>query len=148
MIKEIEKITKALLIDLKKSTLAVIKQKGLKSSSALYNSVEWIDKKDVITLFANDYFQEVSQGRRRGAALIPAQDLIPWMKKNGITPRGNMSYNSLAFIIANSIKKNGIKGKLYLSPVIDVATDITAEVLAEGISVAIVNELVESLESI
>lgn len=146
MQKQIEKIEKELLKDLKKATIAVMKQRKVSQSSNLIKSVEWVEKKDVFTLIAEDYFEWVDTGRRKGI-MPPPQDLIPWMKKVGITPSSKMSYNQLSFIIANSIKKNGIKAKNYTTPIIDVTSDIIAEQVAEGISVAVVDELVEALES-
>jgi hypothetical protein len=77
----------------------------------------------------------------------PAQDLIPWMKKNGISPKGGQSYNQLAFIIGNAIKKFGTKGKFYTEPIVDASTDIIAEELATEISENICNELVAALEN-
>lgn len=146
MEKELDKLEKALLADLKKATVAVMKQRKVETSSDLINSVSWQEKNNVFTLVANDYFEWVDKGRKRGI-MPPPQDLIPWMKKNGITPTGGMSYNQLAFVIANSIKKNGIKAKNYTTPIIDVTSDIIAEEYADVISNAIVDELVYSLEN-
>ena len=131
----------------RKSTVSILKTHELKSNADLIKSVDWIVKDNVITLVANDYFESVDTGRRKGAKMINPQDLIPWMKKNGISPRGNMSYNTLAFIIANSIKKNGIKGKLFTTAIIEAATDIIAEELAVEISENICNELVAAIEN-
>jgi len=141
----IDNIRKAMLNDLKKATIAIMEKRGIKKSSDLVKSVEWQEKDDVMTLIANDYFEWQSTGRRSGI-MPPPQDLIPWMKKNGISATGNMTMNQLAFAIAVGIKKNGIKAKKYITPIVDVSTDIIAEEVSEELSEVIVDELVDILE--
>lgn len=140
-----EDIQKALLADLKKATLAVMKKRGVKASSDLSKSVEWVEEDNVFTLMAEDYFQWVDSGRKKGI-MPPPQDLIPWMKKNNITPSAGMTYAQLSFIIARAIKINGIKAKNYITPIEDVGTDIISEELADAISEEFVDELVIILE--
>lgn len=141
----IDNIRKAMLADLKKASIAVMVKRGVDKSSDLVKSVEWQETDNVMTLIANDYFEWQSTGRAPGQ-MPPPQDLIPWMKKNGIVATGNMTMNQLAFVIANSIKKNGIKAKAYITPIVDVSTDIIAEEVSEELSEVIVDELVEILE--
>jgi hypothetical protein len=141
----IDDIRQAMLQDLKKASIAIMEKRGVKKTSDLIKSVEWQEKKDVMTLIANDYFEFVSTGRRSGI-MPPPQDLIPWMKKVGITPTGKMTYAQLSFVIANSIKKNGIKAKTYITPIVDVSTDIIAEDIATEISDKLVDDLVIILE--
>jgi hypothetical protein len=143
----IVKINKALLNDLKKATQVIMKSHDIKSNADLLKSVTWVvTKEGTLSLEANDYFDVVNVGRKKGS-MPPAQDLIPWLKKNAISPRNGQSYNELAFIIANSIKKFGTKGKFYTEPIVDVSTDIIAEELATEISENICNELVAALEN-
>jgi hypothetical protein len=142
---KIVEIQKALLTDLKKATLTILNQRQVKSSSNLYNSIEWKEKDDVIQLIALDYFEWVDTGRRKGTSMIPPQDLIPWMKRVGITPSNGMSYGQLAFVIARAIKRNGIKAKSFTNPIIEASTDIISEELAIVISENICDELVASL---
>ena len=144
----IKQIQQALLADLNKATKAILSANKL-GTSDLIKSVEWDvnANNDVITLMSYDYLQAVSEGRKVGAPLVPAQDLIPWMKKHSITPKGNMSYNSLAFIISNAIKKHGIKGKFFMDTIIDSATTILSEELAEALSENICDATVAAIEN-
>jgi len=136
-------ITKELLAELQLATQKVLAQYKLQGSD-LSKSVEYVYKNDAFVLLANDYFQSVAFGRRPRARLVPAEDLIKWMKKKGIAPR-NGSYNSVAFSIQQSIFKNGIKARNYINPVIDSTTDIIAEDLATTLSESIATEIAKDL---
>jgi len=136
-------ITKELLAELQLATQKVLAQYKLQGSD-LSKSVEYVYKNDAFVLLANDYFQSVAFGRRPRARLVPAEDLIKWMKKKGIAPR-NGSYNSVALSIQQSIFKNGIKARNYINPVIDSTTDIIAEDLATTLSESIATEIAKDL---
>lgn len=142
--KQIVEINAAVLRDLKLATEAILNTRKLKGSS-LYSSIDWIQKDNkVITLIALDYFEAVDTGRRRGI-MPPVEDLIPWLKKNGIHPRKGQTLNQLAFIIANAIKRNGIVGKHYINAIIETSTEIISDDLAEIMSKNICDLIVESL---
>lgn len=144
----INQIKSALLSDLNKATKTVLSANKLGNSN-LIKSIEWemTANDDVITLMTFDYLQAVSEGRKTGAPLVPAQDLIPWMKKHGITPHGKMSYNSLAFIISNAIKRHGIKGRFFMDTIVDSAQTIISEELAEVLSENICDAIVAAIEN-
>jgi hypothetical protein len=101
-------------------------------------------KNDLFILLANDYFQAVAYGRPKHARLVPAEDLIKWMKKKGIAPR-NGTYNSVAYLIQQSIYRNGIKARNFNQPIIDTTTDIISEDLATTLSEEIATEIANDL---
>lgn len=141
-------IKKPLLRDLEKATKAILQQKGVKPNSELYNNIDWIESEDnkVMTLIALDYFQWVDTGRRSGI-MPPVEDLIPWIKKNGIMPSNGMSINQLAFAIANAIKRDGIMGKNYSNSIVETTTDILSEELAEMMADTISTAIVQAIEN-
>jgi hypothetical protein len=59
------------------------------------------------------YAEPVEKGRRAGAAMPPPSALIGWLGRHGIDP-------SLAFVVARSIGRKGIKPRPYLKPAYDV----------------------------
>ena len=143
----IDDISKAILKDLETSTKATLIKKKVERDSDLIKSIDWQFKNKHFILVTNDYYEYVDQGRKRGAKQVPAQDLISWMKENGIRSRGKMTMNQLAFVIARSIKINGIKPKKYADKVVDVSTDLIAEEIATDLSELIVDEIVNSIEN-
>ncbi len=145
--KQIVEINNALLKDLEKATKTILRQKKLKPNSDLYKSIEWIEKGNkVMTLIALDYFQFVDTGRRRGN-MPPPQDLIPWLKQNGISPRQGQTLNQLAFAIANAIKRDGIIGKHYSDAIIEATTTIASDELATLISENVCDAVVDAIEN-
>lgn len=144
----INDIQKAIIADLNKSTKAVLVKKRVDRNSDLVKSVDWQFKSGHFVLVSNDYYEWVDSGRKRGKKQISAQDLIPWMKENNIRPRGKMTMNQLAFVIARSIKINGIKPKKYADKVVDLSTDLIAEEIAIELSEIIVDEIVDAIENI
>jgi hypothetical protein len=140
-------IEKALLKDLEKVTKTILIQKGVKNNSDLYKNLEWVNKDDkFITLIALDYFEYLDTGRRKGI-MPPVEDLIPWIKKNNITPRQGQTINQLAFTIANAIKRDGIKGKKYTDAIIESTTDIISDELSDMIAENICDATVEAIEN-
>jgi hypothetical protein len=144
----IDKISKSIVEDLQAATIKIMNRAGVDSTSNLVKSLEWEYRDDTFYLLANDYFQALSSGRRIGVRHVPPEDLIPWMKRKGIHPSGSMTYSQLAYIISNAIYKNGIRGKYFSDPVLNTSTDFIAEVISTDIAVQIVNDVVESLESL
>lgn len=135
--------SKELLNELQLATQKVLAQYKLQGSD-LSKSVEYVYRNDQFVLLANDYFQSVAFGRRPMARLVPVEDLIKWMKEKGISPRGG-SYNTVAYLIQQSIYKNGIKARNYINPVIDITTDIISEDLAETLSEDIATQIAQDL---
>lgn len=141
-------IKKPLLRDLEKATQVILQQRGVKPNSELYNSVDWIESEDdkVMTLIALDYFQYVDTGRRSGI-MPPVEDLIPWIKKNGITPSAGQSINQLAFAIATAIKRDGIKAKNYSNAIIEATTTMLSKELADMMADNICTATVQAIEN-
>lgn len=79
--------------------------------SDLYRQIDWSfreEGKDIIidTLF-NYYIVFVDSGRRAGAKMPPIDAIIKWLRKKNIAPL-NKNIRSTAFLIARSIKEQGI----------------------------------------
>lgn len=144
----IKDIEKAIIKDLNKSTEVVLAKSKVEKDSDLIKSISWEFKNGHFILVANDYYEYVDAGRRKGAKMPPVDDILMWMKDNGIRPKGKITTGQLAFLIARSIKINGIKAKNYSDKVVDVTTDIIAEELSTEISEIIVNEIVDAIEKI
>jgi hypothetical protein len=139
---EIE-ITKALLEELVLATQKILSFYKLQRSD-LYKSIEFIYKNDQFVLMANDYFENVAFGRLPRARLVPVEDLIKWMKKKGIAPR-NGTYNTVAYLIQQSIYRNGIKARPFVNPIIEVSTEIISEDLANILTENIETEIAEDM---
>jgi hypothetical protein len=143
----IDDIKKGIIKDLEQATKNVLIKNKVDRDSDLIKSLQWDFKQGHFVLVANDYYQYVDAGRRRGS-FPPIKDILQWMKDNQIRPRSTkITMNQLAFLIARSIKLNGIKPKKYSDIVVDVSTDIIAEQLAEDLSEIIVDEIVQSIEN-
>lgn len=147
MIKYLDDIQKAIIKDLEASTRAILIKKKVDRQSDLVKSVDWQFKQGKFILMSNDYYVNVDEGRRRGADQPPVKDILKWMKDNNINPRGKMTKSQLAFVIARSIKINGIKPKKFSDKVVDISTDIISEEIAEELSEIIVDEIVNSIEN-
>ena len=143
----IKNIEKNLKRELKIAAQVVLNKAGVAKTTDVYKSIEFEFKNNVFVLIANDYLDYLSTGRRSGR-MPPTQDLIPWMKKNNIRPRGNQTYNQLAFAIATSIKKSGVKGKNFMDGMIDTTTEIISERLSDELAEVAVDEIVKSIEDI
>lgn len=144
----LDDIQKAIIKDLEASTKATLIQAKVDKQSDLVKSVDWQFKNGMFVLITNDYYPYVDEGRRRGSKQPPVKDILQWMKDNSIRPRGGMTMNQLAFVIARSIKLDGIKPKNFGDKVVDLSTDIIAEDIATDLSEIIVNEIVDAIEKI
>lgn len=144
-LKELEKISKALEKELKKAISIIMQRQGVEKHSDLIKDLEWEYKNNMFVLLAYDYYTYLSEGRKRGT-MPPAQDLIPWIKENNLSLNG-MTVSQLAFVIARSIKINGIKGKKYSDKVLDISLDLISETLAEDLSGLIAKDIVDALQT-
>lgn len=61
----------------------------------------------------NDYGTWVNLGRKRGAAKVPIQALVEWIKQKGIETN-NKKVVGIAFAIQKSIEEKGIPSKPYV----------------------------------
>jgi len=136
-------ILKQLINDLTLLTRRTMIENGVESDSDLIKSIEFIPVQSGLQLIANDYYQYVSTGRRPKARKVPIEDLIVWIKQNGI---GAGNVNGLAWAIQQSIYKQGIKGKTFTTEVEDNVADMSSEELAEVLSNLIADEMVDAFK--
>ena len=142
----LDDIQKAIIKDLEASTKTVLIKKKVDKQSDLVKSIDWQFKQGKFILVSNDYYPYVDEGRKRGK-FPPIKDILQWMKDNNINPRGGMTKGQLAFVIARSIKLDGIKPKRFGDKVVDLSTDIIAEEIATELSEIIVDEIVDAIEN-
>ena len=94
-------------------------------NTKLQESIEaTIKGEDTIISYMAEYGQWVVSGRRKFVKKVPIAALLDWIKIKGISPRSlngtkPISTNQLAFAIQNTIFKNGIKGRDFITPAID-----------------------------
>jgi len=152
-----------LLLELRNITILALAQSGIKETSDLSKSVQYVFTKDGIELKVAEYYPFVSEGhlvkRRARVSKVPLDALIQWIKKKGIIGRSSKSgrfitINQLAFAIQMSIFKKGItskrrvQGKKFADKVANSVADYTAEKLADELAMEIADELVEMFEPI
>lgn len=84
---------------------------GKKNTGSLINSLSYKVVKTIdgymTEIIANDYLDEVDQGRKKGKQ-PPADKIAKWAAKRGIRVQGTTAKQT-GFIIAKSIAKKGIK---------------------------------------
>lgn len=124
---------------------AVVQQvliaKGVKQSSDLTNSVDWDYGRDQMLMYVNDYYENVSKGRKPYARKIPLTALIRFIKKNNIN-HATMSTTQLAFAMQTSIYKAGIKGKNFIEVVEKSVGDFVEIRLADFLEDLVADSLV------
>jgi hypothetical protein len=121
IVKELNLVVQKVLVDNK-----------VKSNSDLVDSVEWEFSRSELLMYVNDYYSALSKGRKPLAKKIPIFVLVNWIKKYQITSP-KYSTNRLAFIIQNSIYKNGITGKNFIEQVEKSVSDIVEIRLADNL---------------
>ncbi|MFB9863430.1 hypothetical protein [Rufibacter immobilis] len=85
-----------------------------------------------VVLWAQKYIQWVDSGRKPFAEKVPIAALLSWIKKKKLKGRVRngkgkgqfISDNKLAFMIRNSIYKNGIRGRHFIQPAFDKGTEL------------------------
>lgn len=127
------------------------------SSGRLYNSVTFktsITGKGLkITIRLADYWQYIEYGRRKGARMPPIKAIKDWIEVRNIVPRpvrlssGKTEVpttESLAYIIARSISRKGIKPRPYMQESIDVNMDAFLRDLSIAVEADIADSVVSS----
>ena len=75
-------------------------------NSRLYNTANIEFDIPFIKLLVNDYIDDIENGRKRRASLVPMSDLIQWASRKGIP-----SDNHTMSIIQYAIWRDGIEGR-------------------------------------
>jgi hypothetical protein len=102
----------------------VMLEKGVPKRSRLVNSVSSSYNENELAWFANFYYEFLSQGRKKFIKKVPHKALLDWIRRYKIIPRDpSISQNQLAWIIQNSIYKNGIRGRNFVQAVNQIAAD-------------------------
>ncbi len=81
------------------------------ANSNLSKSVEVTTTADSISISLPDYAQYVDSGRKPNSKQPPIRPLINWLKRKGIT--GDL--NSIAFAIAKTIARRGIRARPFIA---------------------------------
>ena len=133
-------ISKEIINEIIASTKQIMIQYKL-GNTELINSAEWQYKPNMFVLIANDYFQWVNSGRRPMARKVPVEELINWIKKKNLTPRGKITINQMAYAIQSSIYKIGIKGRWFTDPIIGETLDTLSMYISDNLSAQIADEI-------
>ena len=148
---------KELLLELRDITILAMAQSGVRKSSDLSKSVQYIATKDGIQMKVNEYYPFVSDGRsttNRPARVskVPIDALIEWIKAKGISPRPKQTTNQLAFAIQTAIYNRGlntkrpVKGKNFGDNVANNVGDYAAEKMVDYAANFIADSVEEALE--
>lgn len=123
-------------------------------SGKLYNSVRKVSVRNSggdfsLTLSLEDYWKYIENGRRAGSKMPPITAIKNWIERKNIQPKPMTlkngktvlpNINSLSFLIARSISKNGIKAKPFFKQSIDETYDLFIEKIKE----ALVQDLIDN----
>jgi hypothetical protein len=103
----------------KKKYKSQIKKDNTDASGDLYRSINYVpdfnSNYSEISLVANSYIEQISEGRRRGVTPSSTK-ILEWAKEKGITPENGPNTESnrkrMAFAIARSIGVHGMIERL------------------------------------
>jgi len=103
----------------KKKYKSQIKKDKTDASGDLYRSINYVpdfnSNYSEISLVANSYIEQISEGRRRGVTPSSTK-ILEWAKQKGITPENGPNTESnrkrMAFAIARSIGVHGMIERL------------------------------------
>jgi hypothetical protein len=141
----------SVLKDIQDEILLAIKkvmiEHGVKRKADLYKTLELKAKYNSLTLYAYDYYEWLSTGRKKFQKKVPLDALIYWIRHYRIpSGRGKNSVTRLAFKIQNAIYKNGIQGKGYIDAVGEVTEEIMQERLQELFGNIIISDIDEVIK--
>jgi hypothetical protein len=115
--KNLDKAFDGLGKDLVKTLVKNLLSANKKATGNLIRSIDYkvVEKANgfIVELLAADYLTNVDEGRKAGSKQPPTKSLDRWVIARGIAPRDKkgkfISRESVKFLIARSIAKNGIK---------------------------------------
>lgn len=124
--KALKEIMKEVGVDLVKEMTKQLISADKKATGSLIKSLDYklIKTLDgfIVELLANDYLKNVDEGRKKGK-FPPMKALDKWIIARGIAPRDKkgkfIKRESVKFLIARSIAKNGIKPTNVIRKTID-----------------------------
>lgn len=124
------------------------------SGGKLYNSVKKVSvvvgDVSTVTLSLEDYWKYIENGRRAGAKMPPITAIKNWIERKNIIPRPMTLRNgktvvpntkSLAFLIARSISKKGIKPK----PLLKKSLELSKNNFIDKIKEALTNDIIQNV---
>lgn len=133
--------------ELKTVVAQVLMRNGVKSNSNLIDSIEFDANNRSQSLFmvVNDYYRNVSEGRKPRARKVPIYSLIEFIKRNNIRST-KYSVNQLAFAMQNAIYKSGLKGKNFIEEVENTVLDIVEIRVSETLEEELADALFTSFK--
>jgi len=87
------------------------------ATGRLASSIEVQPTEDGFDIYAEDYYQWVENGRKRGG-FPPIKPIMEWIRAKGLKPRGGTSTEQFAYAIRYNLTQQAVKtkGKLPKSP--------------------------------
>lgn len=124
------------------------------SSGKLYNTINFEITKGssnyIVTINLEEYWKNISYGRKPGSRMPPVEAIENWIKIRKIIPRPLILANKksiiptvkqLAFIIARSIAKKGIKPRPFMRETIAETVETFKEKLIITLKEDIISEI-------
>lgn len=140
MEKELEKIFNIIMKDIKKAIQLLLINLGIDEKSNVVKTIEVLNTdKNGLSVYVQDYLKFIISGRKKFARKIPLAVIIRIIKRSkgtqGITRKKGISINKLAFMIQESIYRNGIKGigKGKRNNLYEAIEDLTQKVITQDI---------------
>ena len=115
--------------------------------SSLDFRVEFTDTGAKLYFIAEDYWVNIEEGRRAGAKMPPIQAIQKWVRDKGIERRAS-KIKRVAYVIARSIGRNGIKAQPLLSNSIEAMLDEFLPELREALRLDLKDYLKETIKLI
>jgi hypothetical protein len=138
--------------DLVKTLVKNLLKADKKATGTLIRSVDYklVEKANgiMIELLAADYLTNVDEGRKAGSKQPPLKSLDRWVIARKIAPRDKkgkfISRQSVKFLIARSIAKNGIKPTNVIQKTIDEVYS-KKKTLIEKAAIEDINALIDKI---
>jgi hypothetical protein len=149
--KELKKVMNQLGIELVKGLVKELIAADKKVTGNLVRSIDYklIEVADnlILELLSADYLDQVDQGRKPGKQ-PPTRALDKWIVRRGIAPRSKngkfIPRESVKFLIARSIGKNGIKGIFVVKKTIEEIYSNKTELIKKA-ALKDLNELIDKI---